>query len=301
MWFKNLQIFRLPAGWAITAAQIDERLSRHPLQPCGGLDRQSRGWVSPRGNDTLVVSLNRQLLIAMGTEQKLLPAAVVNQLAQERADQLEAQQGFRPGRKQMKEIKEQAADELLPRAFARRRSTYAWIDPVNGWLAIDAANAAKAEELIGLLRDDLADLPLTPFNTQLSPASAMTGWLASGEAPSGFTIDRDCVLQVPSEEKATVRYARHPLEGEEIRGHIANGKIATRLALTWNDRISFALTDQLQIKQLAFLDILKEEAESQADTVDEQFDADFALMAGELAHFLPDLAEALGGEVAEKG
>jgi len=300
MWFKNLQIFRLPAGWAVTAAQIEERLSRHPLQPCGGLDRQSRGWVSPRGNDSLVVSLNRQLLIALGTEQKLLPAAVVNDLANERAAQLEAQQGFRPGRKQLKEIKEQVADELLPRAFARRRTTYAWIDPVNGWLAIDAANAAKAEELIGQLRDDLEDLPLTPFDTQLSPASAMTGWLAASEAPAGFSIDRDCVLQAPSEEKATVRYARHPLEGEEIRGHIANGKIATRLALTWNDRISFALTDQLQIKQLAFLDILKEEAESQADTADEQFDADFALMAGELGRFLPDLAEALGGEVVEK-
>lgn len=299
MWFKNLQIFRLPAGWAVTPAQIEERLSRHPLQPCGGLDRQSRGWVSPRGNDSLVVSLNRQLLIALGTEQKLLPAAVVNDLANERAAQLEAQQGFRPGRKQLKEIKEQVADELLPRAFARRRTTYAWIDPVNGWLAIDAANAAKAEELIGQLRDDLEDLPLTPFDTQLSPASAMTGWLAASEAPAGFSIDRDCVLQAPSEEKATVRYARHPLEGEEIRGHIANGKIATRLALTWNDRISFALTDQLQIKQLAFLDILKEEAESQADTADEQFDADFALMAGELGRFLPDLAEALGGEVVK--
>lgn len=301
MWFRNLQIFRLPAGWAVTAAEIEERLSRHPLQPCGGLDRQTRGWVSPRGNDSLVASRNRQMLIALGMEQKLLPAAVVNDLAAERAAQLEARQGFRPGRKQLKEIREQVTDELLPRAFARRRTTYAWIDPVNGWLAIDAANAAKAEELIAQLGDDLEDLPLTSFDTQLSPAFAMTGWLASGDAPAGFSIDRDCVLQAPSEEKATVRYARHPLEGEEIRGHIANGKIAIRLALTWNDRISFALTDRLQIKQLAFLDILKEAAESQAGTADEQFDADFALMAGELGRFLPDLAEALGGEVVGKG
>jgi DNA recombination-dependent growth factor C len=143
------------------------------------------------------------------------------------------------------------------------------------------------------------DLPLQPINTALSPVSAMAGWLASGEPPSGFTIDRDCVLQAPSEEKATVRYARHPLEGEEIRSHIANGKIATRLALTWNDRISFVLTDQMQVKQLAFLDILKEEAESQADTADEQFDAGFVLMAGQFGRFLPDLIEALGGEVKD--
>lgn len=296
MWFKNLQIYRLPAGWDMTTTRLEERLARHPLQPCGGLDKQTRGWVSPKGNDSLVHTVNRQMLIALGVEQKLLPAAVINQTAQERLRILEEQQGYRPGRKQTREIKEQVADELLPRAFTRRRSTYAWMDPINGWLAVDAANAAKAEELLGLLRDSLDDLPVTSFNTQKSPVSAMTGWLASGEAPAGFSIDRDCVLQAPSEEKATVRYARHPLEGEEIRHHIANGKVAIRLALTWNDRISFALTELLQIKQLAFLDLVKEEAESQAETADEQFDADFALMAGELAHFLPDLAEALGGE-----
>lgn len=296
MWFKNLQIYRLPAGWNITAAQIEERLAHHPLQPCGGLEMQSRGWVPPTKGDALVHSLNRQLLIAMGVEQKLLPAAVVNQLTQEKADFIEAQQGYRPGRKQLRELKEQVMSELLPRAFSRRRTVHAWIDPVHGWLVVDAANSARAEEMLSLLRDSLDDLPLSLLKTQQSPVAAMTGWLAGGEPPAGFTIDRDCVLQAPSEEKSTVRYTRHTLDGDEIRRHIADGKFASRLALTWNDRISFVLNDQLQVKQVAFLDILKEEAESQAATVEEQFDADFALMAGELAHFLPDLVAALGGE-----
>jgi len=124
----------------------------------------------------------------------------------------------------------------------------------------------------------------------------MTGWLAANEAPAGFTIDRDCELRAPGEEKATIRYVRHPLEAEEIRGHIAAGKQATRLAMTWNDKISFVLHENLQVKRLAFLDILKEEAEQQAETADEQFDADFAIMAGELSRFLPCLIEVLGGE-----
>ena len=50
-------------------------------------------------------------------------------------------------------------------------------------------------------------------------------------------------------------------------------------------------------KRLAFLDLLKEEAEKGAEHADEQFDADFALMTGELSRLLPQLVAALGGEV----
>ena len=105
-----------------------------------------------------------------------------------------------------------------------------------------------------------------------------------------------------AEEKAAVRYVRHPLGdevGAEIKSHLAAGKLPTRLALTWDDRISFVLTEKLEIKRLAFLDLLKEEAEKSAEHADEQFDADFALMTGELVRFLPQLVEALGGEQVE--
>ena len=93
-----------------------------------------------------------------------------------------------------------------------------------------------------------------------------------------------------------MRYVRHDLEGDEIRAHIAAGKTATWLGMTWNDRISFVLTEQLQIKRLDFLDIIKEQAETQAESADEMFDLDFALMTGELARMLADLVDALGGE-----
>ena len=130
----------------------------------------------------------------------------------------------------------------------------------------------------------------------------MADWLAGGEAPFGFTIDRDCELKSVAEEKAAVAYKRHPLEGDvadEVKSHLAGGKMPTRLALTWDERISFVLTEKLEIKRLAFLDILKEEAEKSAECADEQFDADFALMTGELVRFIPQLVEALGGEQVE--
>lgn len=294
MWFKNLQLYRLPAPWDIPIEKMAEQLERMLFQPCGSQDMQSRGWVPPR-EGVLVHSVAGQWLVALRSEQKLLPSSVVNQFAQERAEEIEAQQGYKPGRKQMKEIKEAVLQELLPRAFARRRTTYVWIDTRNGWLAVDAPSSTKADEVLEALIKTLDDLPIRLLKTQRSPASAMTEWLV-GEAPPGFTVDRDCELRSAVEEKSAVRYVRHPLEGDEVRHHITEGKFPTRLALTWADRISFVLTEKLEIKKLGFLDVLQEEAESQAVTADEQFDADFALMSAELARFLPDLVDALGGE-----
>jgi recombination associated protein RdgC len=296
MWFKNIFIYRLPADCTVTAATLQEKLALKPLMPCSGLDKQSRGWVSCRGDDRLVHVANDQMLFALGVEQKLLPASIINRFAKERVADIEAQQGYKVGRKEMKDIKEAITEELLPRAFAIQRTTYAWLDLINGRLIIDAASSARAEELLEFLNKTLDELPVKPLHTELSPVAAMTDWLAAEEAPAGFTIDRELELRATGDSRATVRYANHALEGEEILAHIAAGKRATRLGLTWNDRISFVLNEQLQIKRLEFLDIIKEESGAMADTADEMFELDFTLMTGELAKMLADLTDALGGE-----
>src|SRR5690606_27611779 len=118
MSFKNLQIYRLPTPRAVSAAQLEASLAPQAFAGCSSLEPQSQGWLSPRENGQLVHTVNRQLLLVLGTEKKLLPASVINQVAKAKAAELEEQQGFKPGRKQMKELKEQVADELLPRAFS---------------------------------------------------------------------------------------------------------------------------------------------------------------------------------------
>ena len=297
MWFKNLQLYRLPKNWADNTGKLEEQLSTLTLQPCSACDLQSIGWIAPRDGGPLVHSVNRQWLLALGIEQKLLPASVVKQFANDKAKEIEENEGRRVGRKEMRDLREAMTIELLPRAFVRRRTTFGWIDPVNGWLAIDAASPAKAEEFLEHLRKSVDQLPAKLLQVTQSPSSAMTGWVAEGEAPSHFTLDQD--LELRSAEKATVRYVKHTLEGEEIRQHIADGKVVTRLAMTWGDRISFLLNENPQIKRLSFLDLLKEQADSQAENEDERFDIDFTLMTGEVAQLLNDLLEALGGELVK--
>ena len=296
MWFKNLYLYRLPGNWAVDAGQLEEQLARLTLQACSATDPRSIGWVAPRDAGALIHSVNQQWLLALGVEEKLLPASIVKRFASDKAKDIEEAEGRRIGRKEMREIQEEMTLELLPRAFIRSRRTHAWIDRGNGWLVIDSSSPAKAEEFLEQLHKSVDDVPTKALKVAQSPSAAMTAWVAAGEPPAGFTLDQD--LELRSAEKATVRYVKHTLEGEEIRQHIAAGKVVTRLAMTWNDRISFVLDDQLQVKRLAFLDILKEQADGQGENEDERFDSDFTLMSGELARLLDDLVAALGGEPA---
>ncbi|MHA6880040.1 recombination-associated protein RdgC [Ralstonia pseudosolanacearum] len=296
MWFKNLQLHRLPAPWAVTPDQLEKWLAPHAFQPGNSVEKQSSGWASPRDDGALVYSINRQMLLMFRTEKKLLPASVVNQVTKARALEVEEQQGFKPGRKQLRELKEQVTDELLPRAFAIRRDTRVWIDPANGWLVIDAASQALADEVRGLLVKSIDQLPLASVRVALSPVAAMTDWLLSGEAPGGFTVDQDAELRSSGEGGATVRYVGHALDADDMRRHIEAGKQCMRLAMTWDNRVSFVLTPSLTIKRVTPLDVIKEAADPAAQNEDERFESDVTLMTGELGRMLTDLVDILGGE-----
>lgn len=297
MWFKNLVVYRLPADWSISAAELEEKLAQRSLQPCGSFDMQSRGWARVGPTERFVHTTNAQHLIALGVEEKLLPGSIIRQVTAERAKEIEHEQGFPVGRRQMRELKERVTEELRGRALTRKRATRAWIDPINGWLVVDTAGAARAEELVETLRDTLGSLAVQFIETDRSPPASMAAWLMLGDAPQRFTIDQDLELQAADKTKPTIRYVRHPLDGKEIRTHIGAGMYVTRLGLTWNDRISFVLTEKLQIKRVEFLAIGKDKADDEAQMgAEEQFDIDFTLMAGELARLLSDLSEVLGAQ-----
>jgi recombination associated protein RdgC len=297
MWFKNLQLYRLPTPWQVTPDEIQNGLAKQAFNPAGNLEMQTQGWAPPRDGGELVHTVNRQMMLSLRTEKKLLPASVINQVAKARAAEIEEQQGFKLGRKQMRELKDQVTEELRPRAFSIVRDTRVWIDPVHGWLAIDAAAPAKSDEIKTMLLKSIDGLPLDVLRVAQAPSSTMTGWLAGTPVPEGLGIDQDTELRATGQGNATVRYVGHTLEIDEIRQHIADGKQCTRLAMTWSDRVSFVLTAGLTLKRIVPLDVIKEAADPTARDDAERFDSDFAMMAGELDGLFGSLIGALGGEV----
>ena len=235
-------------------------------------------------------------------ESKVLPTSVVKRRAQEQIQQIEASTGRKPGRKEAREILDEVRQTLLPMAFTKQSAVTVWIDRAAGWLLLDCGSQARADEVITSLVKAIDGLELQAVQTQMSPAIAMSQWLATKEAPAGFSIDRECELKAADESKAVVRYARHALDTEEVTQHIAAGKMPTRLAMTWTDRVSFMLTEGLQLKKVAILDVVLEAASALAsDKKDDNFDADVAIVTGELSQLLPELLEALGGEMPTAG
>jgi len=298
MWFKNLRLFRLLSSWNETAESLNSALETQRFHAGSSQEKQSFGWVPTGPDGTLVHAMEGQYLFTLRTEKKLLPSSVINQVANSRAADIEAEQGWRPGRRQMREIKENVTDELLPKAFSIFHDTRVWIDSQQRWLVIDAAAVNRADDVIALLAKTLDPFPIEPVYLETSPGSSMTDWLLKDEPPAGFTIDQEAELRASDDTRATVRFVRHTITPDDVQAHIQAGKRCTRLALTWADRLSFVLTDAFEIKRLAPLDILTEEASSQGTSDAEQFDADFALMTRELSAMFSELIDALGGEKA---
>ncbi len=292
--FKNATLYRIASNTTFdehTNAALEQDFD---FVPCGPTQEKSVGWIPPRGheNGPLIESVAGQLILKLMIESKTVPADVIRREVAERVSHIEASTGRKPGKKETREISEDVRMFFLPMAFTKQAATLVWIDKETKLLMIDSASQSRLDDVISMLVKSIDGLALQMVNTIISPASAMSQWLVEQEGPSGFTVDRECELKACDESKAVVKYGRHPLDIEEVAQHIANGKIPTRLALTWNDRISFVLTDGFQLKKLAFLETVFEGAEQHED----RFDADVAIATGELKNMIPDLISALGGE-----
>lgn len=288
-------VYRLAPDWQPALAAIGEALATVPFAECGATQPRAIGWVSPRGeaHGALVEAIDGQWLLQLMVETKLVPGSVIKRQVETLAAQIEKTTGRKPGKKETRALKDQALLDLLPMAFTKRASVKVWISPASRLLVIDAGSASRADETLTALTQVLPGLSAQLINTTQSPEAAMADWLVSGEPPTPFTIDRDCELKAADGEKPVVRYARHALDLPEIREHIAAGKRPTRLALTWNDRLSFTLTESLQLKKIAFLDGV---FEGRVADGDEGFDANAAIATGELAPMIGELIDALGGE-----
>ena len=287
--FKTLSLYKFQIEGGIPA-DASGYLTDHEFMPCAPTQAQSVGWVAPRteGGD-VIEFIGGHVILKLMIETKRVPSDVVDRALGERCKAIESATGRKPGKKERKELKEEINIDLLPHAFPSRSAVMVWFDPRAGVLALDAAGP-KADTAVTALSKVFDGLSITPIQTMGAPGMAMTHWLMTGETPAPFTVDRECELKATDESKATVKYANHELDIGEIHDHISTGKVATKMALTWNDKASFVLTDTMVLKKVTLLDV-----QNQTEAVDE-FDADVILTTETLRLLAADLIVALGGE-----
>ncbi len=288
--FKNAIIYRFTKPDSASAPNLDT------FVPCGPTQEKSLGWVPPRGEEhgDLIEVIGGNAILKLVTETKSVPSDMILRHAAERDRQIEHNEGRKPGKKETKEIKEDVKLALLPLAFPKRSATLVMFTQ-DGFLLIDASSQAKADDAITQLVKAFDGLMVTLVNTNQSPTTSMAHWLIEQEPPHGFSIDRECELKAADESRAVVKYGRHPLDIDEVRTHVQCGKLPTKLALTFDARVSFVLTDAMALKKIEFLDVVFED--QQGENKADAFDGDVTIVAGEIRPLLKGLINALGGEI----
>lgn len=288
-------VFRVAADWTSSIQQIEGELAKARFVPCGATQMLSFGWVEPRGieHGPLVESVGSHMLLKLQSEKKVVPGAAIKRRVAELAKMFEDETGKKPGKKMKKELKDEALVDLLPMAFAKVSLVNVWIDPKNNLLMVGSSSQARCDEVLTALAQNLEGFSATHIHTEKSAATLMSDWLVSMEPADGFAIERECELKSTDETKSVVRYSRHVLDAEEIGQHITAGKLPTKLALSWNDRVSFILTDAGQLRKIDFLDGALDGKKAEGE---DPFDADAAIATGELSPLIADLINALGGE-----
>ena len=294
-------LYRIGPDWPVSVDQFASALAAEPFAECGATQPKSTGWLPPRGqaHGALVEAVDGQWIARFAIETRPVPAAAVRRHAQEAAEQIEKTTGRKPGKKEMRDLRDDALLALLPQAFARRAELTVWLHPRQRWLVLDTGAPGKAGEAIAsLVRVAGRGFAIAALQTARAPQAAMASWLAAQspqDLPPTFHIERECELKGSGEQPPAVKYTRHDLATNEVRRHVTEGKLPTRLALNWQGRVGFVLTQQLQLKKIAFDTGVFDARASAADTEDDRFDADMALATGELSALLADLIATLGG------
>ena len=303
MWFKNLVTYQFSKPFEMSGIELEETLKAVIFRKCGAHDMSTYGFVPALGAKTnaLVHSSNGCLLVCARKEEKILPTSVVRVAMEEKIDRIEMEQDRTVYGKEKRALKDDVMLDLLPKAFTKSNFTQAYIDPVDGWLVVNAASFSQAEELTSLLRKALGSLAVATPGISLSPSNVLTNWLLD-DFPCDFVPGNACEIKEFCEDGLEIKARHIRLPCESIGDHLENGMKVTSLNLTWDQSIEFTLNDRLQIKKIKYTDLIQEKMdETETETVTERMDADFSLMVLTFRLFLKRLFLNFQGELELDG
>ncbi len=285
MQFKNARIFLLPQDFTIESDTFSEQLEHDALKPCGPQDMASQGWISPfnRESEVYCWQSGSAQLIMFAIEEKILPAAVVNQELQEKVSSIQTDTGSKPGRKVQSDMKQEILFELLPQAFTKLKKMGAYIDNELSLLVVDSASQNPAENLVSQLRQTLGSFKAEAFGESSGMATVLTKWVTDGHAEGGFEFGSSIVLETLDEAKSVIRAKNVNYLTDEMKRHIENGYLVTQIGLIFDDRVEFTLTHDFAVKSIKFTDIVLDELEHESIESEEQLlDSRFTLLSLEL-------------------
>lgn len=300
MWFKNARIYQVTEHlFDLHGAALDDEL----FKPCDGQQAATIGFTYPvhdsvkklvhEGQDGLFV-------VAVKRQEKILPAAVINEELQPKIAALELEKGRPLGRKEKQALKEELIQTLLPRAMSRSAVIRAVYDSKTGYLIVDTASANRAEEVLALLRKALGSLPAMPWTDNNKLNMNMQSWLAGNNLPEGFALGHSVELKAPDEDGAKAKFSNHLLTHDDVQSHLED-KLVTKLELTKAENITFTIADDGSFRRIQWHELLANGNDELGwDDLLLRTDADLLLMAQQFRNLITAIGEKVGGNIDEQ-
>lgn len=294
--FKNLRMYRIIGPWPDDESGLSDALADKAFRPCSAVSERSAGWEAPGGEAAASPSLARRIagadLLELRTQTRVLPAAAIRESLAERVDDYRRRMGREPPRRELRRLREQTRDELLPKALVQSTRTRGFALLREAVLVVDAATPAKAEWFLEHLRACLEGVRFEPLHFERSPASLMQEMFL-GKVPGGFALGRECRMADPSDGRSTGTWRHVDLDDEALRRHVRDGMKITQLGFAFEEALGGVLGEDGAITRLK----LAEAAESgdEEDALARQ-DAEFVLLTGLTRRLLQRLEALLGAE-----
>lgn len=294
MWFKNCRIYQLSSPVTVDKASLEQALHEFRFTPCSGQQPSSQGFSFPFESVQNYCYQNQQyLFFALKRQEKILPAAVVQDEMQPKIDALTTEKGRPLSRKEKDSIKEEVTFSLLPRAFSKTQSVIACLDLNKQRIIINTSSSSRAEDVLALLRKALGSLPALPWLDPYRLSDALQHWLQAQQLPASFQLGHEVELKAPDEEGAKVRFSNHLLSTDEVLSHLQD-KAVIRLELVQEEGISLKVCEDGSVKSLRFHDsISSKNDELGFEDAEARLAADSLLMASTLTAALDHIAAAV--------
>ncbi len=294
-WFKNAMIYRLTKSLDWSEKTLSDALENNQYHPCNQSEMSKFGWSTPlKGSELLYFTVGKQILLLAQKEEKILPAHVIKRELDARVEKLEQAENRKLKKVEKQTLKDDVVATLLPRAFSKYQQTALWIDAENNLIYVDAASAKRAEEALALLRKSLGSLPVVPLTFANEPSLVMQEWVAKESIPQWLVSLEEAELR--DANNGVIRCKQQALDSDEILS-LVNSKYVTKLALEWEEHLSFVLNEDCSLKRLKFADQIREKNDDiLKEDYAQRFDADFVLMTGILSKLTENLLHDFGGE-----
>lgn len=284
MWFRQAIAYQFEG---LSNLDLEKAFGEFALKPCPPHARQTFGWSeNPSGNYWHAIAGFATTRFCK--EERILPKSVLHQQLQEKLTVLEQEKGRKLRRKEQLEILENLEFDLLPKAFVIQKALPMLWDLNNKRLIIQASSESALAPLFALLRKTLPSVQYQRLVPDIPLAQTMTAWLrAPWSLGSDFSLAERCVLVTQDEQSKKLSCRGYDLNAKELQGILSNEHEAEELALHFNERLAFSVTDRFVLKSIKPLDYL-EDSRKDIDHLEPeaQFDANLSLFAGEITSLI---------------